>query len=126
VRGSWGFLGTGLLRSICGRPLKAAWEKNGELKWTTCCNYPVQSSAADLMLTAMVKVHQALEGRDAFLVMQVHDELVIECAEREVAETAALLEEGMVAAWRELFPDGPVSGLVDVAIRPCWAKPAKE
>jgi DNA polymerase-1 len=126
VRGSWGFLGTGLLRSICGRPLRNEWEKHGELKWTTCCNYPVQASAADLMLMAMVKVHRALERRDAFLVMQVHDELVIECAEAEAPAVVTLLEESMVTAWRELFPGGPTMGLIEMATRPCWATPPKE
>jgi len=56
-------------------------------------------------------------------VLQVHDELVVECAAGAAAEVAVLLEEHMTAAWRELFPDAPVNGLVDMAIRPCWAKP---
>ena len=68
---------TGELRSVAGRPLKAEWE-GGELRWTQCCNFPVQSSAADVMLIAMARVHAALEGRDARLILQVHDELVIE------------------------------------------------
>jgi hypothetical protein len=58
--------------------------------------------------------------------MQVHDELVIECAEAEAPAVATLLEESMVTAWRELFPDGPTMGLIEMATRPCWAKPPKE
>lgn len=43
-------------------------------------NAPIQGSAADLMKLAMIKVHNRLlsEGLDAAIVMQVHDELVIE------------------------------------------------
>jgi DNA polymerase I len=75
------------------------------------------------MMRAMVLVHAALEGLDARLLLQVHDELVIECAEGIADEVAALLERHMTAAWVELFPDAPINGLVDVASRPCWAKP---
>ena len=106
---------TGELRSIVGRPLLAAWEPIQPLKWTLCCNYPVQSSAADVMLLAMARVHAALEGRDAVPILQIHDELVIECAESAAADVAAVLEAEMVAAYRALFPDAPVLGLVDVA-----------
>jgi DNA polymerase-1 len=116
---------TGELRSISGRPLRAAWEPVQPLKWTLCCNYPVQSSAADVMLVAMARVHAALEGRDAAPILQIHDELVVESAESEAPEVASLLEEQMVVAYRELFPDAPVLKLVDLAIRRCWAKPPK-
>ena len=37
------------------------------------------------MLLAMAKVHAALEGLDARLLLQIHDELVVECAEAERA-----------------------------------------
>ena len=67
---------TGTLRSVVGRPLRAEWEPVQPLKWTLCCNYPVQSSAADVMLLAMARVHAALEGLDARLLLQIHDELV--------------------------------------------------
>ena len=33
---------TGTLRSVAGRPLRAEWEPMQPLKWTLCCNYPVQ------------------------------------------------------------------------------------
>jgi DNA polymerase-1 len=75
---------TAVLRSICGRPLRAEWEKWWP-KWTMCCNFPVQSSAADLMSMAMVRVHGALEQYDAALILQVHDELVVEVAENIAA-----------------------------------------
>jgi DNA polymerase I len=116
---------TGVLRSVAGRPLRAEWEPIQPLKWTLCCNYPVQSSAADVMLLAMARVHAALEGLDAALILQIHDELVVECAEAEAAAVAAVLKEQMTAAYLELFPGAPVLGLVDVAIRKCWAKAPK-
>ena len=50
-------------------------------------NTPVQGTAADIIKLAMVRVHQALkkEGLKARLILQVHDELLIE-APREEAE----------------------------------------
>jgi DNA polymerase-1 len=113
---------TGLLRSVRGRPLKAEWEYGGKLKWTTCCNFPVQASAADLVLDAMARVHRALEGLDAALIMQVHDELVLEAAETAAPDVAELLVEHMTAAWVELFPEAPTLGIVDARISPVWAK----
>jgi DNA polymerase I len=113
---------TGLLRSIKGRPLKAEWE-GGRLKWTTCCNFPVQASAADLMLSAMVRVRRALEGLDARLIMQVHDELVVLAADDVAAEVEAVVVEHMTAAWVELFPQAPSLGIVDARTSAVWAKP---
>jgi DNA polymerase-1 len=113
---------TGLLRSIRGRPLKAAWEHGGKLRWAVCCNYPVQASAADLVLDAMARVHRALEGLDADLIMQVHDELVVKAASPAAPEVEALVIEHMTAAWTDLFPDAPSTGIVDARISRVWAK----
>jgi DNA polymerase-1 len=116
---------TGVLRSIVGRPLRVEWEPSGELRWTQCCNFPTQSSAADVVMGAMITVHAALENLDARLLLQIHDELLVECAEALAPEVAQLLEQHMTAAFSELFPGAPIVGLVDVAIRQCWAKPSK-
>jgi len=116
---------TGTLRSVAGRPLRAEWESIQPLKWTLCCNYPVQSSAADSVMLAMTKVHDALEGLDAQLLLQIHDELLVECAEAIAPEIEQLLTRHMTAAYLELFPAAPTLNLVDVASRKCWAKPPK-
>jgi DNA polymerase-1 len=116
---------TGVIRSICGRPLRAEWEY-GQLRWQKTCNFPVQSSAAAVMLLAMARVHAALVGLAAHMILQVHDELLIEATEDTASRAATIVEENMVAAYQELFPDAPVGGLVDVAIRKCWAKPEKK
>ena len=44
-------------------------------------NAPVQGSAADVMKRAMIDLHGALRGSDARIIMQVHDELLIEASE---------------------------------------------
>lgn len=60
-------------------------------------NMPIQGSAADIMKLAMVHVHQRLqlEGLQAKIILQVHDELIIECPENEAERTAQILREEM-------------------------------
>jgi DNA polymerase-1 len=60
-------------------------------------NMPVQGGAADIMKIAMIRLDAALRRRDlrARLLLQVHDELVLELDRRDLAETAALVRETM-------------------------------
>ena len=63
-------------------------------------NAPIQGTAADIIKVAMVNVAKALkaEGLEARLVLQVHDELIVECPEREAERVMELLEREMAAA----------------------------
>ena len=62
-------------------------------------NAPMQGTAADIIKRAMIEVHRWLSGsRDARLVMQVHDELVLEVAGDAVPRIEAGLRERMSAA----------------------------
>ena len=60
-------------------------------------NAPIQGSAADLVKIAMLNVDRALKeaGVRSRLLLQVHDELVIEVAKGELAEVTALVKENM-------------------------------
>ena len=60
-------------------------------------NMPIQGAAADVMKLAMIAVWKRLkaEGLEAKLVLQVHDELIVECPEAEAERAAKLLEEEM-------------------------------
>ena len=60
-------------------------------------NMPVQGTAADVMKLAMVAVHKRLKAEklQARLVLQVHDELIVECPDSEAETVAKLLEEEM-------------------------------
>ena len=63
-------------------------------------NMPLQGSAADIMKIAMIKVYNALkEGQyKAKIILQVHDELVIDCPEEEVEAVKTLLVKNMEEA----------------------------
>ena len=60
-------------------------------------NMPVQGTAADIMKLAMVRVHDRLrrEGLRGRLLMQVHDELIVECPEEEREQVERVLTEEM-------------------------------
>ncbi len=69
-------------------------------------NSPIQGSAADIIKIAMIRVEEALakSGMDAKLILQVHDELILEVRDDCVEEAAALLKREMEAAFDALVP----------------------
>lgn len=80
-------------------------------------NHPIQGTAADIIKIAMVRLHAALreQGLRSRMLLQVHDELVLEVPDGELAAAAALVCEVMEGAF-ELD-----SGLtVDVEAGPNW------
>jgi len=64
----------------------------------TATNSPLQGSAADLIKVAMIRVARRLADGRARLLLQVHDELVVEAPEAEAAAVSAVVRESMEAA----------------------------
>ena len=60
-------------------------------------NAPIQGAAADIMKIAMINVYNRLkkEGLKAKIVMQVHDELIVECPDSEIDAVKTVLQEEM-------------------------------
>jgi DNA polymerase-1 len=113
---------TGLVRTIFGRirPIPDIANKNPMLRSRAereAINAPIQGSAADLMKLAMLAVHRALEtsGLHARIVMQVHDELLLEAPADEVAATQALVRGEM-----ESVAQLDVPLVVDVGAGETW------
>ena len=69
-------------------------------------NTPMQGSAAEIMKLAMLRVDESLKhrGMGAKMLLQVHDELLLEAPESELADAAALLDECMSGAYELRAP----------------------
>jgi DNA polymerase-1 len=69
-------------------------------------NAPIQGTAADIMKIAMLRVPIGLknEGLNAKMLLQVHDEIVLECPIDELEQTAAMVSQIMQAAYPLQIP----------------------
>lgn len=69
-------------------------------------NAPIQGSAADIIKVAMIGVHRALNQAElrSRVLLQVHDELVLEVADGERAEVEALVRKEMESAYELAVP----------------------
>ncbi len=69
-------------------------------------NAPIQGSAADIIKIAMVNVHRRLaeEGLKSKLILQIHDELLIEAWEDEAEQVQTILREEMIGAAKLAVP----------------------
>src|SRR5206468_426051 len=112
----------GYATSLLGRrrpvpELKASNRQTRLLGERLAVNFVMQGSNADIIKVAMVRIHNRLreEGRGARLVLQVHDELLLEVPDAEVSAIKDLVREEMVGAF-ELDP--PLA--VDVGTGDDW------
>jgi DNA polymerase-1 len=69
-------------------------------------NAPIQGTAADIMKIAMIRIPAALAqaGLHGKMLLQVHDEMVIECPRNEMEETARLAGDVMEKAYPLSIP----------------------
>jgi DNA polymerase-1 len=69
-------------------------------------NTPVQGSAADIVKLAMLGVHKAIKATKLLggIVVQVHDEILVECPDRERAELEGILYNEMTNAYSLAVP----------------------
>jgi len=80
-------------------------------------NTPVQGTAADVIKLAMIQVHEEFKSTNARLLLQVHDELVVETPKSEAESTAELMRNIM-----ETAIDLSVPLTVDVGVGSNWAE----
>ena len=81
-------------------------------------NSPIQGSAADIIKLAMINVERALSesGLDARLILQVHDELIVECKESDAPKALEILKNEMEGA-----ASLAVSLVAEAAVGKDWA-----
>jgi DNA polymerase-1 len=102
---------TGLVKSIFGRirPIPDINNKNHALRARAereAINAPLQATAADLMKMAMLKVHDRLEreGLHSQVILQVHDELLLEVPENEIERTREVVKQEMETVYELSIP----------------------
>jgi DNA polymerase-1 len=80
-------------------------------------NTVIQGTAADIIKAAMIRAHAALrdEGLQARLILQIHDELLVEAPEAEAQRAGQVVRQAMVSAYAL---DPPLA--VDVGIGDTW------
>ena len=61
----------------------------------TAVNTPLQGTAADMIKVAMIRIEEHLKGREARMLLQVHDELVFEVPPHELDEVRAMVKREM-------------------------------
>jgi DNA polymerase-1 len=117
----------GYVTTLLGRrrpipELRASNRATRSLGERLAVNTVMQGTAADVIKVAMVRIHERLrrEGRSARLVLQVHDELLLEVPEVETTAVRELVREEMVGAYPLDPPLAVEAGLGDT-----WAD-AKE
>lgn len=78
-------------------------------------NMPLQGTAADIIKLAMIAVHRRLLGMKSELILQVHDELIIDAAADEADEVSAILKTEMENAVKLSVPLD-----VDISVGANW------
>lgn len=81
----------------------------------TAINTPIQGTAADLIKVAMIKIAEKLNKYKSKLVLQVHDELVLDVYKEELDEVSKILKHGMENAVKLKVPL-----TVDLGSGPNW------
>ena len=94
---------SGMATTILGRrrPLADIHSNNAVVRAfaeRNAVNTPIQGSAADIIKVAMIEVAREMQGMQSRLIMQVHDELVVDAAVTELDEVKALLVRCMERA----------------------------
>jgi DNA polymerase I len=114
----------GYVTSLLGRrrpvpELRASNRQTRGFGERVAVNFVMQGSNADIIKVAMVRIHRRLrdEGRAAHLVLQVHDELMLEVPETETSAVKELVREEMCGA----YPlDPPLA--VDIGVGDDWSE----
>jgi DNA polymerase I len=113
----------GYVTTLLGRrrpipELRASNRQTRSLGERLAVNTVMQGTAADVIKVAMVRIHERLraEGRSARLVLQVHDELLLEAPDVETTAVRELVREEMVGA----YPLDPALA-VEAGVGDTWA-----
>ena len=99
----------GYVETLAGRrrviaDINSADRQSREYAERMSYNMPIQGTAADVIKLAMLQLAPAIRELDARLVLQVHDELVVEVPRERAEETAVVVREVMEGAMEMKVP----------------------
>ena len=101
----------GVVKTLCGRarPMPELASSNYNIRSfgeRVALNMPIQGTAADIIKLAMIGVYNRFQndGIDAGLILQVHDELIVECPHGEADRIKDILKEEMEGAVKLSIP----------------------
>jgi len=95
------------------------WVAPSDRRLQIYANTPIQGTGADILKRALTLVH-ARKRKEVKLVINVHDEIGLECPENMVDETAIMLQTSMVEAGQEYIKKVPI--VAEVSIGDSWAE----
>ncbi len=100
---------TGETRTLLGRRRRiTGFDSNNQRKREearrVAINTPIQGSAADIIKIAMVKLYEKIKGTDTHLILQIHDELVVETVKDKLEEMLKTVKTEMENAYKLIVP----------------------
>lgn len=100
---------TGEVRTLFGRRRKISELSSSNFMTRSfgeraAMNTPLQGSAADIIKIAMISVYEKLKGTKVKLILQIHDELIVECPDEEVENVKKILADCMENAVKLTVP----------------------
>jgi DNA polymerase-1 len=112
-----GYVETLFGRRLYLRDINASNAMRRQASERVAINAPVQGTAADIMKIAMINVHKAIkkEKIEAKLILQVHDELILDTPEGEIDAVVNLITDSMMGAAKL---DVPLE--IDIGIGDNW------
>ena len=95
-----GYVETLFGRRLYLRDINASNAMRRQASERAAINAPVQGTAADIMKVAIIKMHKSIkkEGVEAKLILQVHDELILDTPKKEIDTVVGLVTDSMMGA----------------------------
>ncbi len=99
---------TGEIQSITGRKRRFVMLEPNPRILKQAVNFPIQSTAGDVTLSAVIKLHPLLKPLDSYILFDVHDAIVFEISKKHAYEAMQLIKHVMEAPpFPLLAPDFP-------------------
>lgn len=99
---------TGEVTSITGRKRRFVMLQPNPRILKQAVNFPIQSTAGDVTLQAVIRLHEALKQYDSYILFDVHDAIVFEIAKRYRYEAMSLIHRVMESQpFPDIAPDFP-------------------